>query len=309
MTDLDLSHIGESPFAVTTDRVAKAYGNVAALRGVDLRVPESAVYALVGSNGAGKSTLIRSLMHLVRPDAGELSVLGIDVRRSGAEARARLGYVPEGHGLGHSWLTVGRLIRHQAAFLPMWDEAYAVRLAKAFEIRPEQKCGELSKGQSRRVQLLLALAHRPPVLLLDEPGDGLDHIARDRVLSLLTEHLADSPTTVLLSTHRVHEFERLVDHIGVLQGGVLLAQTTRDRLQQLLRRYRADVPAGWTAPADLGTAVLRRAALGRQIDWTVWGDERQVVGRLTRAGAVVRESAPLTLDDAAVALLSREVAA
>ena len=309
MTELDLDDIGAGPFAATTNGLVKRYGDVTALGGVELRIPEGAVYALVGSNGAGKTTLIRSLMHLVRADAGEVTVLGIDARREGADARARIGYVPEGAGLGHSWLTVGRLVRHHAAFRPSWDDAYAARLTKALEIRPEQKCGGLSKGQSRRVQLLLALAHRPPLLLLDEPGDGLDHIARDRVLGLLTEHLVDSPTTVLISTHRVYEFERLVDHVGVLQGGSLLGQTTRDRLQRRLRRYRADVPDGWNAPAELGTAVLRRAALGRQIDWSVWGEESQVVGRLTRAGAVVRECAPLTLDEAAVALLSREIAA
>ena len=308
MTELRLDGLddggGDGPLAVATEGLTARYGRVTALDAVDLRVPDGAVYVLVGPNGAGKSTLVRALMHLVRADAGRAEVLGLDVRRAGPEVRAQIGYVPEGHALPHPWLTVGRLLRHHAAFHPTWDDAYAARLAAALEIRPAARCGALSKGESRRVQLLLALAHRPPLLLLDEPGDGLDHLARDRVLTLLTEHLADAPTTVLVSTHRADEIERLVDHVGVLRAGALLGQTTRDRMRRLLRRYRADVPDGWRAPEPLGGAVLRRAALGRQIDWTVWGEEREVVERLVATGAVVREAAPLALDDAALALLS-----
>ena len=304
MKSSELDGIVAGPLAAATEGVVKRYGRVTALNGIDLRIPEGAVYVLVGPNGAGKSTLLRILMHLVRADRGRIDVLGLDVRQAGAEARAQIGYVPESYDLGTPWLNVGRLLGHHAVFRPTWDAAYAMRLVKDFDIRLDRRCRELSKGESRRVQLVLALAHRPPLLLLDEPGDGLDHLARERALSVLAEHLADSPTTVLLSTHRIYEFERLIDHVGVLHGGALLRQTTRDRLQRTLRRYRADVPDDWSAPPALGGAVLRRAALGRAIDWTVWGDEGQVVDHLTTAGAVVREVASLTLDEAAVALLS-----
>ena len=304
MMELQLDPVGDGPFAVATDGLVKRFGRVAALGGVDLRVPEGAVYVLVGANGAGKSTLLGVLQHVLRADAGRIDVLGTDVRRSGAAARARIGYVPEGHDLGPSWLRVERLLRHRAVFYPSWDHAYAARLAEALEVRPDRRCGTLSKGERRRVQLLLALAHRPALLLLDEPEDGLDHVARDQALRLLTEHLADAPTTVLLSTHRAHDFERLVDHVGVLHEGRLATQTTRDRLRRTLRRYRADVPDGWSAPPELGDLVLRRAALGRQIDWTVAGDEARVRHHLAGSGAVVREIVPLSLDEAAVALLS-----
>ncbi len=308
MSDVLVDDVSTGPFAVATEGVVKRYKAVTALGGIDLRVPDGAVYVLVGANGAGKSTLMRILMHLIRADAGTVHVLGIDVRRTGAEARAQIGYVPESHDLGHPWLTVGRLLGYHAAFYPAWDHAYAARLVKAFEIEPDRKCGALSKGQGRRVQLVLALAHRPPVLLLDEPGDGLDHVARDRTLSLLTEHLADSPTTVVISTHRIYEFEQLVDHVGVIDAGALIRQATRGQFQRMLRRYRADIPTGWTAPSLVGDTVLRRAALGRQIEWTVWGEERQVIEQLMGSGAVLREVGSLSLDDAAVALLSRKEA-
>ena len=296
--------LGRGPFAVTTGGLVKRYGPVAALDGLNLQVPEGAVYVLVGPNGAGKSTLIRALMDLVRRDAGTVDVLGVDPRERGGDVRGLVGYVPESHDLGYPWMTVGRLLEHCRAYHPTWDAAYARRLADLYELDPRRRCRQLSKGQRRRVQLLVALAHRPPLLLLDEPTDGLDHVVRDATLTVLSEHLTDAPTTVLISTHRVYEVERLVDHVGVLSDGRLLGQLPRDELQGKLRRYAADVPEGWRASPDLAGRVIRRADRSREIDWTVWGEQDRVVGDLSRAGATVREVSALSMDEAATALLS-----
>lgn len=298
--------LGEGPFAVTTTGLFKRYGVVTALSGLELQVPEGAVYVLVGPNGAGKSTLIRVLMDLVRRDSGTVDVLGVDPRLRPGGARALVGYVPEGHDVGYPWMTVGRLLDHCRTYYPTWDDAYARRLAETYELDLARKCRRLSKGQRRRVQLLVALAHRPPLLLLDEPTDGLDHVIRDATLTVLSEHLADTPTTVLISTHRVYEVERLVDHVGVLSEGRLLGQLPRDELRGKLRRYWADVPEGWRPLPDLAGRVIRRADRSREIDWTVWGEQDRVVHDLSLAGATVREVSPLSMDDAAIALLSRK---
>jgi ABC-2 type transport system ATP-binding protein len=300
--------LGEGPFAVTTGALTKRYGSERALDGLDLRVPEGAVYVLVGPNGAGKTTLLRTLIGMARRDAGHVEVLGLDPASRSHEVRARIGYVPEGHRLGYPWMTVGRLLEHHERLYPSWDSDYAARLVEAYEIEPRRRCGALSKGQSRRVQILLALAHRPALLLLDEPTDGLDHVIRDATLTILSEHLTDTPTTALISTHRVYEVERLVDHVGVLKKGKLLGQMRADELKGSLRRYWADVPEGWQPSSDLTGRVMRRAGGPRDIEWTMWGDEHQVVSVLDRAGATVREVAPLTLDEAATVLLSRKEA-
>ena len=297
-------NLGDGPFAVTTAGLIKRYGPMTALNGVDLQLPEHAVYVLVGPNGAGKSTLLRTLMGLVRRHAGEVNVLGADPALEGGEVRAHIGYVPEDHRFGYSWLTVGRLLQHHAVYYPSWDSAYALRLMKTYEVDPARKCHALSKGQSRRVQLILALAHRPPLLLLDEPTDGLDHVVRETTLSILSRHLADSPTTVLISTHRVYEVEPLVDHVGVLSGGQLLGQLPRGDLRGSLLRYGADVPEGWSGPADIGGRVVNRRGRAREIEWTVWGDRDVVTQHLSQAGATVREVASLSVDEAAIALLS-----
>ncbi|HET7464109.1 MAG TPA: ABC transporter ATP-binding protein [Longimicrobium sp.] len=297
----------EGGWAVATHGLRKRYGAQTALDGVDLRVPEGAVYVLIGANGAGKSTTLKVLMNLERPDVGTAAILGLDTAAQGPRARAQTGYVPERHDAGNGWMTGAQLLRHAAAYYPSWEHAYAERLARAFELPLGRRAGGLSKGEVRRLQLVLALAHRPPVLLLDEPTDGLDPLARNRTLSLLAEHLADSPATVVISTHHVHEVESLADHVGVLRQGRLAAQMPRDELQRTVLRYRVQLPEGWRAPADLQAAGAVRTRPGREVQWTLVGDRRELAERIAQAGAQLREVTPLTLEDAALAFLPDEV--
>jgi ABC-2 type transport system ATP-binding protein len=299
----------DGPHAVVTHDLAKRYGAEEALRGVDLQVPEGAVYVLIGPNGAGKTTTLKILLDLVRASGGSAEVLGLDTRTQGPSVRALVGYVPERLEWGHAWMRVGRLLEHHAAYHPSWDREYAASLARGFDVRLDRKLGTLSKGQTRRVQLLLALAHRPPVLVLDEPTDGLDPIMRDETLGLLTEHIAQAPTTTLISTHLVHEAERLADHVAMMRGGRLVTQASRDVMRRMLRLYRADVPEGWAGAPDLNGAVSQRAGLGREIQWLVWGEEAQVTARLSEAGATVRGVSVVSLEEATLALLGRKEAA
>jgi ABC-2 type transport system ATP-binding protein len=297
---------GTRAAAVATHGLSKRYGRETALDGVDLRVPDGAVYVLIGANGAGKSTTLKVLMNLERPDAGRAEVFGLDTVQRGADARAQIGYVPEHHAQSYRWMTCDRLLQHVAAYYPSWDSAYADHLSHAFDLARHRKLGALSKGETRRLQLVTALAHRPPLLLLDEPTDGLDPVVRKRTLSLLAEHLADTPTTVLISTHHVAEMESLADYVGVLRGGRLVAQMPREQLQCTVRRYHIEVPADWEAPAELQVAGVRRSRGGRDAQVTLVGMEPEVTERLALAGAHVREVSPLGFEDAALAFLSEE---
>jgi ABC-2 type transport system ATP-binding protein len=293
-------------FAVTTHGLSMRYGKQTALDTVDLRVPEGAVYVLIGANGAGKSSAMKVLLNLERPAAGRAEVFGLDTTEHGPRVRAQVGYIPESHEHPYSWLTCGRLIQYVAAHYPAWDPTYAKQLVDVFGVDEQRKVRTLSKGENRRLQFVLALAHRPPLLLLDEPTDGLDPLVRNRTLAQLAEHLADTPTTVLISTHHVHEVESLADHVGVLSAGRLVAQMSRDEVRRTVRRYRVEVPEGWEAPAELRTASLRRSRGGREMQWTLIGDERDMTARLAAAGATVRDVTPLALEDAALAFLSEE---
>ena len=303
MTHIDSAAGG---FAVTTNDLSKRYGHEAALSSVDLRVPDGAVYVLVGANGAGKSTLFKVLMNLERPDSGTAAVFGLDTARRGPEVRAQIGYVPERHDAPYGSMTYAGLLQHVSAFYPAWDHTYATHLTRSLGIKPDRRVGGLSKGETRRLQLVLALAHRPRLLLLDEPTDGLDPMVRRRALALLAEHLADSPTTVLISTHHIHELESLADHVGVLRDGRLVAQMPREEMQRTVRSYQLEVPDEWTPPTELQPSRLRRSSAGREVQCTMVGDEHDVKQRLTSTGAHVRSAGALTLEDAALAFLSED---
>jgi ABC-2 type transport system ATP-binding protein len=290
--------------AVDTKGLTKRFGDQIALDDVTLQVPTGAVYMLVGPNGAGKSTTIKVLLDLMHSDQGSAEVFGLDCRTRSPEVRANIGYVPERPDWGYGWMTVGRLLQHHALYYPSWDADYAARLARKFELKADRKMGVLSKGQARRVHLTMALAHRPPLLLLDEPTDGLDPFMRDETLGVIADHLSESPTTVVVSTHHVEELDRLADHVGVLRNGKLHAQMSREDLDRGMRRYRVDVPDSWAGAPSLNGSVLRRVTGPREVQWTVWGPEAEVAQKLTAAGGTVREVVPLSLIDATLALLN-----
>ena len=293
------------PRAVDTRALVKRYGETVALAGVDLAVPEGAVYVLVGPNGAGKTTTLKVLLDLVVADSGTARVCGLETHSDGARVRAQVGYVPEQSGATYGWLRVGALMRYHAAYYESWDAAYARELSRVFQIRPDARFSSMSKGQQRRVQLLMALAHRPPVLIFDEPTDGLDPVMRTQTMSTLAEHLARFPTTVLMSTHQVHEAERLGDHLGVMRSGRVDVQITRDALHRKLRTYRLQVPDTWAGVPALESAVMRRNGTPREMAWTIWGEADEITQRLSAGGATVRQVDSLTLEDAALVLLWR----
>jgi ABC-2 type transport system ATP-binding protein len=297
------TRLGDAGLAIETRDVAKRFDGTRALDGLELQVPAGSVYVLVGPNGAGKSTAIKVLIGLVRADRGTARVLGIDPTADPALTRAQIGYVPETSATGYEWCATETFLRHNAAFHETWEPGYAALLCNRLKIPLRKGLGNLSKGALRSVILVTALAHRPPVLLLDEPTDGLDPLAREEFMALLSDHLAESPTTVLWSTHHVHEVEGMADHVGVLREGRLVLQASRDEVRRRLRRYLAGVPEGWTGAPELNGQLLRREGEGREVALTVWGEEREVAKRLAAAGATVYGAAPLSLEEAAVALL------
>ncbi len=294
----------DGALAIDTHSVTKSYGKTNALDGLELTVPEGAVYLLVGQNGAGKTTTLRMVLDLARPDTGRISVFGLSPDTAGARIRSSIGYVPEDRGPVYAWMRIGDLIAHHATYYARWDADYASHLVDALGIDLSPKYGTLSKGEARRVQLVMALAHRPRLLLLDEPTDGLDPLTRDRFFELLADHLASSPTTMLISSHLVYEQELFADRLGVLTNGRMTSQVDRDKLDRYMRRYVAEVPADGIGDAGLRSAIVTRHGQTGGIDWVMWGEEADVTSALESAGAKVRHVKRLTLTEAARSLMA-----
>ena len=210
-----------------------SYKGHAALQGVSFDVPEGAVVGLVGRNGAGKSTLLRCLTGLTLPDRGECALLGCPSAALDDATRARLGYVNQNGDL-LPWLTVWQNITTVGSFYPQWKAERAHTLCARLELNEKTRADKLSVGDQQKLALVLALAHDPDVLLLDEPVASLDPLARREFMRLLFEgaETRQRPRTVLLSSHLLTDLERVVSHVVFLRDGQVQLQGRWDDLQE-----------------------------------------------------------------------------
>jgi ABC-2 type transport system ATP-binding protein len=214
------------------------YGRREVLAGVSFSVQQGAVYALLGRNGAGKTSLIRAILGQQRPDRGEVAVLGLDVWRHRAALMRRIGVVPEEHDIPPS-MTFRQLASFFERLHEQWDRRTFEGRLERIGIRPNQPIHSLSKGEKRQVALAAALAHRPELLLLDDPTLGLDAVARRTLFDELIDELAGRPVTVLLTTHDLSAAELLATHVGILHGSAVVVDEEIESLKQRFRAIRS----------------------------------------------------------------------
>ena len=208
---------------ITVSELTRRFGVTTALASVSLSFSRGGVYGLVGANGAGKTTLIKHVLGLLRAESGSVRVFGLDPVAEPVAVLSRIGYLSEENDLP-GWMRVEELIRYQRAFYAGWDDAYAEELRRAFVLDPAAKIKTLSKGQKARIGLLIALAYRPELLVLDEPSSGLDPIVRRDILGAVIRTIADEGRTVLFSSHLLEEVEQVADHLTMIsQGGIVLS--------------------------------------------------------------------------------------
>jgi ABC-2 type transport system ATP-binding protein len=201
--------------------LTRRFGDKTALNAVTLSLPRGGVYGLVGANGAGKTTLIKHILGLLEAESGSVRIFGLDPVAEPVAVLSRLGYLSEENDLP-GWMRVDELIRYSRAFYANWDEAYAEELRKSFALDPSAKIKDLSKGQRSRAGLLIALAYRPELLVLDEPSSGLDPIVRRDILGAVIRTIADEGRTVLFSSHLLDEVEQVADHVTMIRQGTIV---------------------------------------------------------------------------------------
>ncbi|MFO0950043.1 MAG: ABC transporter ATP-binding protein [Isosphaeraceae bacterium] len=266
---------------IRVEGLTKLYRNHAAVDRLSLNVPEGSVFGLLGENGAGKTTTIQVLLGLIAPDAGRVSVLGLDPARRGLEVRRKVGYVPESPVL-YEWMTVTEIGWFAAGFhtdCPGGQAGYQSRfgeLTRGFNLPPGRKIKALSKGMKAKVSLALALAADPSLLILDEPTSGLDLMVRREFLESMVD-LAGAGRTVLLSSHQIGEVERVASHVALLHTGKLIVAEPLDELKAttfLLSVTFAsrDHPAG--PPEGLGVEPIDVSDAPRQARWLVRARDR-----------------------------------
>ena len=206
---------------ISVSALSRRFGATTALDAVSLSLPRGAVYGLVGANGAGKTTLIKHLLGLLRAESGSVRIFGLDPVADPVGVLSRIGYLSEENDLP-GWMRVDELVRYSRAFYPAWDDAHAATLLKDFALDPAVKVATLSKGQKARLGLLIALAYRPELLVLDEPSSGLDPIVRRDILGAVIRTIADEGRTVFFSSHLLDEVEAVADHVTMIQQGRII---------------------------------------------------------------------------------------
>ncbi len=249
---------------VETRALTYRFGRQQAVSELTFEVRPGSIYALLGPNGAGKSTTLRLLLNILQPTSGQAAVLGVDSRRLRPAHLQRIGYVAEDQKLP-GWMKLRQLIDYVKPMYPTWDDDLARRLLDQFDLPLGRKVHAFSRGMRMKTAMLLALAYRPRLLLLDEPFSGLDPLVREDLIEGMLELAGEASWTVLVSSHDMNAVEKLADRAGFLHQGRLLLSEEMEALRQRFREIEvvcADpvilpepLPSSWLRPETAGPVV------------------------------------------------------
>ena len=265
---------------------------------LDLTVPTGSIYGFVGPNGAGKTTTIDLIFGMGAKSDGSIRVLGLDHIKDEVAMKRQVGYVsPE---LNYQpWAKVGRAIQFVRGFYPTWDEAYCQQLMDTFQLDRGQRIMTLSFGAKIKLALLLALAWRPKLLVLDEPTVGLDAISKQQVFGELLAAVRNEDRTVLISSHGITDLERFADHVGMIKNGRMVFE---GEIGEVVDRYRlADFEADDVAAIAEQPGVFVQQEQGRRLR-VLLDLQRVSVDALRSRGALQIADAPVSLEDLFIAL-------
>lgn len=289
--------------AIELNDVAWRAGSSFALQDLSLRVPTGSIYGFLGPNGSGKTTTIRMFMGMLRPERGSIRVLGGDVPKDLPRILARVGYVPERPHV-YPQVTVKAALKYHGSFYPLWDEHWAGELIERLGLDPDRKIARMSKGETGKLLILLALSQRPDLLVLDEPTDGLDPVVRRDVMTAVLDYVSETGATVFISSHLVHELERICDWVGVLDDGQLVAELPMQSFKNGIKRLRIQnaPPMMPDAPFVL---LSRKPSDGivKGETWIVRGWQDPMRQYFDGIGAKVRDVIDLDLEEGFVELL------
>lgn len=273
--------------------VVKEFDGFRAFDGLNMTVPDGAVYGLVGPNGAGKSTIIRHLTGIYRQDSGDVLVDGEQVFENPA-VKNRIAYIPDDI-FYFSNARIGEMASFYRSIYPQFDSGRFKKLGEVFDLDPKRQMRKLSKGMQKQAAFWLAMSLRPDVLILDEPVDGLDPVMRRQVWNLVLADVAENGTTVLISSHNLRELEDVCDHVGIMNGGKVLLEHPLTELQANIVKVLVALPDEAKLPDGLD--ILHQSSQGHLYTLIVHGDAAEVTNRLSTAQPQYLDVVPLTLEE------------
>lgn len=286
---------GAVPPALRIEGVTKRYDDKPVLDGVSLSVPRGSVLGLLGKNGAGKTTLIKCALGLARPTAGAITVLGEPAHDLGAAAKARIGYVPQEVTL-YPWMRAAQLLEYTAAFYPTWNAPLVAQLLSEWELNADDRIGKMSVGTRQKLAIIVALAHEPELLILDEPAASLDPSARREFLKAVLAIAAEGHRTVVFSTHITSDLERVADRVAILRRGKIAYEGELDDLKDSVKRLH--VSAASPLPLNLKVpGAVRIRVEGNEALVSVRDASAELIEGLRRDHAASVRVEDLNLED------------
>lgn len=285
--------------AIEVTHLTRQFRRKCAVDDVTLNVPRGCVFGLLGENGAGKTTLIKHLLGALKAKSGQVRVLGFDPVADCVNMLSRIGYLSEDR-IMPMWMRVHELISFMRAFYPRWDNSFAEELRDIFRLDPETKVKSLSRGERAKAGLLIALAHRPELLILDEPSSGLDVIVRRDILAAIMRNVAEEGRTVFFSSHLLDEVERACDYIAMMARGKLILADTLDNIRESHHRITIRFESTHEATPNVDGALT---CFGTGRDWTVIcnGERERVIHFAQKANAAIVDERAPTLEEIFVA--------
>ena len=283
--------------------LSRSFGRKAALDRVSFQAMQGRVCGLVGANGAGKTTLIKHLLGLLRANTGSVRVFGLDPVRDPVGVLGRVGYLSEERELPE-WMRIDELMAYTQAFHPTWDRLYARELLETFALDPSRKVKELSRGMRAQAGLIAAVAHRPALLILDEPSSGLDAMVRRDILDAIVRTVADDGRTVIFSSHLLDEVERMSDHVTLMHHGRVTLSGVLDEVRRGYQRSRVRFVEHFDQPPSLDTALAMEGG-GRAWSVVHSGSLEQFHHAVLALGGEVLDSRDATLEEIFLARAGR----
>jgi ABC-2 type transport system ATP-binding protein len=284
-----------SESAIEIENLVKYFDGRCVLDGINLKVPRGCIYGLLGRNASGKTTIIRILLGHEMPTRGRSLLLSTDSTKLSAKVHGRIGYVAEGHNLIQNY-KVGRLIKLCKDLSLQWNESFFNQLIETFRLPMDRRVKELSMGMRAQLNLSLAMAIDPELLILDDPTLGMDTVVRRQFLELAIEVIQKEGRTILFSSHILSDVERIADRIGILAAGKLVVDCELEELKERIKKLRVIFPE--SVPSDLYlTEIINQQIQGREMILTVanWNRQKQAILETFRPASCTE--LPMSLED------------
>lgn len=280
---------------IQVKKLTKKIDNHVILEDVNIHVKEGSIYGLVGPNGAGKTTLIKHLVGIYTQNSGHIEILGEKVYEN-TRIKNRVAYISDDLYYFPQY-TVKSMAAFYSKIFTEWSWERYEKLKEIINIDENMKVNKMSKGMKKQIAFWLAISHFPEVIILDEPVDGLDPIARKKIWSLLIQDVAQRKTTILVSSHNLRELEDVCDTVGIMHEGKVLIEKELDNLKSNVVKVQVAFQGDMDAELENGLNILNKEQTGSVYTLIVKGNREELMKQINSHKPLLLDVLPLTLEE------------